>query len=92
MRPFSLLSCVAKMAERLVLSRLAWRLVPLHPLFLAYLRSLRTTHCLASFHGELRRGDGMAVFLDLEKAFELASPDAVLAALAPYGAERKVIS
>ncbi|XP_050736551.1 uncharacterized protein LOC127008451 [Eriocheir sinensis] len=41
---------------------------------------------------ELRRGHGMAVFIDLEKAFELASPLAILTALARKGVRGRLLS
>lgn len=92
LRPISLLSCLGKMAERMVLSRLKWRTGPLNLSLFAYLPQASATDCLATFLWELRRGLGMAVVIDLKKAFELANSPTYLAALARKGDGGRLLS
>lgn len=84
MRPISLLSCLSKVMERLILARLKWKVGALHPSLFAYLPKTGTADCLITMLGTLRRR-GLVVFIDLEKAFELANPAAILSALARKG-------
>lgn len=69
----SLLKCLRKSTERLVLERLKWLTGPLHPSFYVYLPQTGATDCLTTFLNKMRQGHRMAVFINLEKAFELAS-------------------
>ena len=81
MRPISLLSCPSKILERIGLNRLKWQTGDLHPSLFAYQQQRSTSTCLMSLLGLLHSRSGLVVFLDLEKAFELASPPAILEAL-----------
>ncbi|XP_045122681.1 uncharacterized protein LOC123511124 [Portunus trituberculatus] len=84
-RPISLLSCVSKTMERMVLHRLQWTTGPLHPAVHAYTKGTGTAECLATLLAATGQGKSTAVFLDLEKAFELADESVILALLAAKG-------
>ncbi|KAG0730427.1 putative RNA-directed DNA polymerase from transposon BS [Chionoecetes opilio] len=71
--------------ERLVLACLRWQIGELHHLLFAFQPRRSATTCLMTLLGELRSRSGLVVFLDLEKAFELARPSAILEALAERG-------
>ena len=90
-RPISLLSCVGKIMERMVLARLQWQVGPLHPHLFAFQRHRSTTTCLLTLLGKLHSRSGLVVFLDLGKAFELASPLAILDTLATKGIKGKLL-
>ena len=81
-RPISLLSCVGKTMEKIVLQRLQWVTGPLHPSVYAYTRGTGTAECLTSLLTTVSQSSSTAVFLDLEKAFELANESVILHLLA----------
>ena len=91
LRPISLTSCAAKSAERMVLSRLQWRVGALHPHVFGFTRGLSTADSIITFLTRVNHRPAVAVFLDLEKAFELASPHAILAALAGKGVRGRLL-
>lgn len=91
MRPISLLSCPGKVMERMVLARLQWQVGEFPPHMFAFQSRRSTTTCLLTLLGALRSHSGLVVFLDLEKAFELASPSAILEALAERGVAGKLL-
>lgn len=91
MRPISLLSCLGKVMERMVFSRWVWKVGPLPPSFSAYLLNTGATDCSMTFVGTLRRRRGLAIFLDLEKAFELAGSTVILATVARKGVQGKLL-
>ena len=66
LRPISLLSCVGKVMERMVLARLQWQVGPLHLHLFAFQRQRSTTTCLLTLLGALRSRSGLVIFLDLE--------------------------
>ncbi|XP_076043615.1 uncharacterized protein LOC143026730 [Oratosquilla oratoria] len=76
-RPISLVSCMGKTAERMVLNRLLWKLGPLHEHIYAYRKGTGTAHSIATLLATVSSEPSIAIFLDLEKAFELASPLAI---------------
>ena len=85
MRPIALSSCIEKTAERMALTRLQFKVGPLHPRLYAYRDGVGVTECIVDF---LTFVDGKApavAFLDYEKAFELASPAAILFSLVNKG-------
>ena len=84
-RPISLLSCLAKTMERMVLRRLLWRLGALPENVHGFTKGKSTAHSIASLLTYLQQGSAVVVFLDLEKAFEIASPVSILTALAEKG-------
>lgn len=80
-RPISLLSCVGKTVEHMVLARLEWALGPLHHHLFAFRRGTSTADCLLHLLPCLLGREAVAVFLDLEKAFKLTSKLAILSIL-----------
>ena len=90
-RPISLLSCTGKTAERMVLSRLQWSVGSLHPHVFGYTRGMSTADCLITLLAHANNQPTIVVFLDLEKAFELASPHAILAALVRKGIRGRLL-
>ncbi|KAG0724244.1 RNA-directed DNA polymerase from mobile element jockey [Chionoecetes opilio] len=73
MRPISLLSCVGKTMEQIVLNRLTWAVGFLHQDLFAYRRGTGTAECLSTLLCAASSGDTTVAFLDLEKDFELAN-------------------
>ena len=92
LRPISLTSCAAKTAERMVLSRLQWRVWPLHPHELGFTRGSSTADSIITLLMRANHRSTLAVFLDLEKAFELASPHAILTILAGKGVRGRLLA
>ena len=80
-RPISLLSCIEKTAERMVLKRLIYKTGPLHPQLYAYREGVGTTECITDVLNCINNGKATAVFIDFEKAFELANAAAILHSL-----------
>ncbi|XP_076047363.1 uncharacterized protein LOC143028890 [Oratosquilla oratoria] len=56
-----------------------------------FARGIGTAHCIATLLSHVERGHAMVVFFDLEKAFELASPDAILEGLAARGTRGRLL-
>ncbi|XP_050714974.1 uncharacterized protein LOC126997803 [Eriocheir sinensis] len=91
-RPISLMSCTDKTAERMILTRLQWRLGPLHPHVFGFTRGVGTSDSIMALLSLVDNRPAVAVFLDLEKAFELASAHAILVALVRKGIQGRLIS
>ena len=91
-RPISLMSCTAKTAERMVLNRLLWRLGSLHPHVFGFTRGVGTADSIMALLSQVNNRPAVAVFLDLEKAFELASAHAILAALVQKGVRGRLLT
>lgn len=91
LRPISLLSCLSKTMERMILARLKWKAFPFHPHLLAFQSQRSTSTCLMTLLGNFRSRKGLVVFLDLQKAFELASPLAILEALTRKGIGGRIL-
>ena len=92
MRPIALSSCIEKTAERMALTRLQFKVGPLHPRLYAYRDGVGVTECIVDF---LTFVDGKAAavaFLDYEKAFELASPAAILFSLVNRGVKGSLLA
>ena len=75
----------------MVLARLQWQVEPLHPHLFAFQRQRSTTTCLLTLLGALRSRSGLVIFLDMEKAFELASPLAILDTFTTKGVKGKLL-
>ncbi|XP_069992289.1 uncharacterized protein [Penaeus vannamei] len=90
-RPISLLSCIGKTMERAVLHRLQYIIPSLHPHIFAYEKGTGTADNIATLLSLTDGNDSVIVFLDLEKAFELANHDAILHALAEKGVKGKLL-
>lgn len=89
-RPISLLPTIGKLMERMVLKRLDWKVGKLHPQVNGFRKNRSTQDCIAQVINKVtetktsvRRAarPSAAVFIDLEKAFELANKNAILSAL-----------
>ncbi|XP_064111579.1 uncharacterized protein LOC135219079 [Macrobrachium nipponense] len=63
-------------------NRLLWKTGPLHHRLYAYKEGIGTQECLADVMSTINERRAIVVFLDLEKAYELASAAAILEALA----------
>ena len=91
-RPISLLSCLSKTVERMVLRRLTWKLGPLHENIHGFTAGKGTTHSVATLLSHVGNEKSVVVFLDLEKAFELASPYAILETLEKKGVRGRLLA
>ncbi|XP_068203579.1 uncharacterized protein [Palaemon carinicauda] len=83
--PIAVISCTDKVAERMVLRRLQWVVGPLHDRLYAYTRGIGTQECLADVMATVNGKSALVVFLDLEKAYELACSDAIQTSLVIKG-------
>ena len=92
---------MGKLMERMVLNKLRWTVEPLCNQVLGFRRGTGTTDAVATVLNNVSTikalGPGCstrsaAVFLDLEKAFELVSSTVVLNVLAKIGIKRKLLS
>jgi ribonuclease HI/exonuclease III len=98
-RPISLLSVVDKVMERMVLPRLTWKLGPLHDHVRAYLQGRSTNDCLMQLFISVSDQDKkrsthkpIAIFLDLEKAFELSNKLAITDKLIERGVKGRMLA
>ncbi|XP_050724597.1 uncharacterized protein LOC127002559 [Eriocheir sinensis] len=91
-RPISLLSCIGKTMERVLLSRLEWSLGPLHHHLFAFCRGKGTRDCVTTLLSGIVGCKAVAVFLDITKAFEMASTPAILSVLAAKGVRGRLLS
>ena len=92
LRPLTLLKCPGKTAESMVLPRLQWQIGQLHPNVYGFVRGSGTSDCIMAFLALVNNRSTIAIFLDLEKAFELASPAAILDALIKKGVRGHMLS
>ncbi|XP_068205410.1 uncharacterized protein [Palaemon carinicauda] len=72
-RPIALISCTAKVAERMVLNRPKWKVGNLHQRLYAFREGVGTHECITDLMATINEEQALVIFLDLEKAFELAS-------------------
>ena len=91
-RPISLLSCLSKTAERMVLNRLQWKLGPPPENLHGFTKGMSTAHSISTLLATINASPSVVIFLDLEKAFELANPLAILEGLARRGIRGKLLS
>lgn len=87
-RPIALTSCLCKLTERMLLNRITWEIGSLHPNIFGFCPGKSTADAFTSvLHSatKLGRSPSYIVFIDLEKAFELANPSLVLSLLADKG-------
>ena len=84
-RPISLTSCFCKVLERILLTRLMYRLQDrLSPRLFGFLPQRSTQHCLVDLYSRLSR-DSVVAFLDLKSAFDVANRDVILDQLVAFG-------
>ena len=91
-RPISLLSCVGKTMEKIVLQRLQWVTGPLHPPVYVYTKGTGTAECLTTLLTTVSQSRSTAVFLDLEKAFELANESVILRLLVAKSVKGRLLA
>ncbi|XP_068229389.1 uncharacterized protein [Palaemon carinicauda] len=87
-RPIALISYTKKVVERMVLCTLQWKIGPLHPRLYAYRQGLGTHECISDILITINNKRAFVIFLDLEKAFELASSLAILSMLVKKSSKR----
>ncbi|XP_050691579.1 uncharacterized protein LOC126983125 [Eriocheir sinensis] len=91
-RPISLLSCLGKCMERVLLPRLQWAMGSLHHHLFAFRRGRGTRDCISTLLSGVLGRRAVVVFIDLEKAFELASAPAMLSILAERGVRGRLLA
>ena len=92
LRPLTMLGCPGKTAEKMVLQRLQWQIGPFHHNIFGFVAGSSTTDCIMTFLAIVNNSEAIAVFLDLEKAFELASPAAMLDAFVKKGVRGRMLA
>ncbi|XP_076030865.1 uncharacterized protein LOC143019049 [Oratosquilla oratoria] len=97
-RPISLLSCINKIMETIMLNRINWAARPFHKNLLGFRQGVGTEDAIATVISQISsvKNSGAkrkvtAVFLDLEKAFELANRDAIIDAMVDAGLGDKLL-
>ncbi len=97
-RPISLLPVISKLFERVILKRLQFICRPLHQNTMGFKKKQGTTDAIATFISDLTHNkpkgnkmEAIAVYIDLEKAFELANKHMILHELVRAGAQGKLI-
>ena len=92
LRPITLLCCPAKQAESLVLARLEWRVGPFHPHLFGFARGRSTHDSITNLMALINNRPAVVVFIDMEKAFELANADAILDTLVGKGVKGRLLT
>lgn len=72
--PISPISTITKSMEKMVHSRLAWVLAPQHNHLFACCPGVSTHACISTLLSGAQGRKAVAIFIDLEKTFELVSP------------------
>ena len=94
-RPISLLPCISKIMEVLVLNRLRHIARPLHSHTFGFKKKSGTIDSAATLIQDLtrhKRSGVLAVFLDIEKAFDMANPTAILTGLVKAGVRGRTLN
>lgn len=98
-RPISLLSVIDKLMESMVLPRLLWKIGSPHRDVRGFTQGRSTQDCityvlanLSEHYNKTQKYKPVAIFLDLEKAFELASRLAVTELLINKGVKGRMLS
>ncbi|XP_068234178.1 uncharacterized protein [Palaemon carinicauda] len=84
-RPIALLSYMEKTGEKMVLNRMKYKIGPLHKQLYAYQEGIGTSECITDVLSCINQKKATIVFIDFEKAFELASRAAMLQSVARKG-------
>ena len=92
LRPIALSSCIEKTAESMALTRLKFKTGPLHPRLYAYQDGIGVTECIMDLLTFVDGRGAAVAFLDYEKAFELASPAAILFSLVGKGIKGNLLA
>ncbi|XP_068238287.1 uncharacterized protein [Palaemon carinicauda] len=72
-QPIALISCTEKVAERMVLNRLKWKVGKLHPRLYGFTEGIGSHECIVDALAAVNNGRALINFIDLEKAYELAN-------------------
>ena len=91
-RPIALVSCIEKTAEKMVLNRMKYKIGDLNPNLYAYTEGLGTSQCITDVLATINDKKCIVIFLDLEKAFELANPAAILETLVDKGVKGNMLN
>ena len=91
-RPISLISCLAKNEEKIMLNRLKWKVGELHPNLFAYTKGRGATDCITAILSTINQKTALVICMDLEKAFELASAPAILENLVNKGVKGDLLA
>ena len=75
----------------MVLRRLKCRVGELNPSLYAYREGMSTTQCINNILATINDRSAVILFLDLEKAFELANPAAFLEVLVDNGVKAHML-
>ena len=90
-RPISLTSCFCKALERIILTRLMFRLQGrLSPRLYGFLPQRSTHHCLMELYTCLSPNSVVA-FLDLKSAFDIANREIILDQLVEFGVQGNLL-
>ena len=89
-RPISLLSCISKIMERMVLARLKYKMGHRFHLLFGFeagvsCNDITATVSAIASHRQISKGKPSAIFIDLEKAFDLANKTPILLGLIKKG-------
>ena len=99
-RPISLLPVLSKVMERMVLNRIKWSAHPFHNMSMGFRPGVGTMDAIATLLQHVspiktyRNGHStrtVAIFLDLEKAFELVSAEVILECMIKQGIGGKLL-
>lgn len=91
-RPISLISTISKTIERIINNRRAWVLAPQHHHVFVFCPVISTHPRVSTLLSAIQERKAIAVFLDLAKAFDLASPTPILSALASKGVSGRLLT
>ena len=91
-RPISLTSCFCKVMERILLTRLMYRIGPqLSPRLNGFLPGSGVQQCVGSYLANLE-GDTFTVFIDLKSAFDVANREIILDEIIKMGIKGKLLT
>ncbi|KAG0727934.1 LINE-1 retrotransposable element ORF2 protein [Chionoecetes opilio] len=75
----------------MILTRLQWQVGSLHHHIYAYTANKGTTDCITEMLSTISDRKAVVTFMDLEKAFEMASGPVILASLAEKGVQGRLL-
>ena len=91
-RPITLLSCIGKTMERMVLNRMLDQIGPLHPHVFGFQKGVGTVdNILTTLAKASSTSACTIIFIDLEKAFELISKDVIVDLLIKKGVKGNML-
>ena len=93
-RPISLISCMAKLLDRIVLNRLLYSAIPVRNMALGFRKGVGTQDAFTNLVHHMSKNKTFhagAVFLDIERAFEMIDKQVLLCSLAKSGVKGKLL-